>query len=66
MKPFKKLPTLKAWLEGAYGDFFNIGVCTETWLLKAPNLFVLNGHDTIYNYGEVNQNDGTIVFIKST
>lgn len=44
---------------------FDIIVCTETWNLKSPELYSLTGYTTIYNSGNINQNDGTIVFVRS-
>ena len=40
-------------------------ILSETWRIYDTNLFYLEGYETIYNKGELNQNDGVIVFLKN-
>ena len=44
---------------------FDCLILTETWKLDDPNLFGINGYDMIYNFGDLNQNDGTVAYIRS-
>lgn len=43
---------------------FDIVVLTETWQLPRTDLFNLSGYNKIYSEGQINQNDGVIVYIK--
>lgn len=40
-------------------------VLTETWKLQDPDLFQIFDYDMLYNFGDLNQNDGVMVYIKS-
>lgn len=44
---------------------YDVIVLTETWQLMNPEIFSMPQYDLIYNSGEINQNDGVIVYIKS-
>lgn len=46
--------------------YFDIIALTETWNIYNHDNFKLNGYNTIYNFGEFNQNDGILVFIKDS
>lgn len=45
---------------------FDIIVCTETWKVHDLNFFKIEGYFTVYNEGDVNQNDGVVVYIKDS
>lgn len=60
----KNLDELKCYLTQFTFNFECI-VLTETWQIQNLDLFKLNGYDTIYNKGVINQNDGIIIYIKS-
>lgn len=40
-------------------------ILSETWRIYDTNLFYFEGYETIYNKGDLNQNDGVIVFLKN-
>lgn len=47
-------------------DFdFECLVLTETWEIPDPELYQINGYNLIYNNGNYNQNDGTVIYVKS-
>lgn len=43
---------------------FDVIILTETHKLHDPFLFKLQGYNTVYNYGTLNQNDGILAFIR--
>lgn len=43
---------------------FDIIVLSETWKVQQVDLFEIEGYKMIYNYGDLNQNDGIIVYLK--
>lgn len=45
---------------------FDIIILTETHEVSNINLYKLSGYDTLYNEGTLNQNDGLIVYIRSS
>lgn len=45
---------------------FDVIVCSETRLLVNPNVFDIQGYVTLYSESKVNQNDGTVAYIKDT
>lgn len=40
-------------------------ILTETWKIVDLSLYNIEGYDIIYNNGDYNQNDGTVVYVKS-
>lgn len=44
---------------------FDFIVLTETWRISDISLFHIEGYSTVYNEGNWNQNDGTIIYVKS-
>lgn len=44
---------------------FDIIVLTETYVVHDLSIFSMKGYDVLYNKGNVNKNDGVIIFIKS-
>lgn len=48
-----------------FDNHFDIIILTETWQIFDTNFFQICGYEMIYNHGKVNQNDGTVVYIKS-
>lgn len=40
-------------------------ILTETWQLEDPTLFNIEGYNMLYNYGNFNQNDGVVAYVKS-
>lgn len=45
---------------------FDVVVLTETFRIWSTDLFTLPGYDVVYNEGNVNKNDGVVVYIKNT
>lgn len=43
---------------------FDIIVLTETFKLPDITLFALPGYSMLYNWGEINRNDGVIVYMR--
>ncbi|KAJ8962757.1 hypothetical protein NQ318_001155 [Aromia moschata] len=39
-------------------------ILTETWKLDDPSLYNIDGYNMIYNFGELNQNDGVVAYLK--
>lgn len=48
------------------GSVFDVIVCTETWQIPMAGLYKLSGYEMIYNDGNINQNDGTVFYVKTT
>jgi hypothetical protein len=56
-------------LQAILADFeyrFDIIVCTETWNIVDPIYYNISGYNIIYNHGTLNQNDGTVIYVKDT
>lgn len=45
---------------------FECMVLTETWKIYDTSWFNIDGYDLIYNGGDINKNDGTVVYIKNS
>lgn len=60
----KNLDEFKIILQGLDSDL-DVVIFTETWKIADINLYQINGYDVIYNYGDYNQNDGTVAYIRS-
>lgn len=45
---------------------FDLIAFSETWKLANHKNFELTGYTTLYNFGDFNQNDGVVVFIKNS
>lgn len=45
---------------------FDLIALSETWRICNHENFKLEGYDTLYNDGNINQNDGVIVFIRNS
>lgn len=51
---------------GQFEDyFFDLIVLTETWQIKNIDLFNLHNYTKFYSDGDVNQNDGVLVYVRS-
>lgn len=48
-----------------YNYSFDVIVCSETWKLDNPDIYHLNGYNMIYSYSKFNQNDGTLLYLKT-
>lgn len=48
-----------------FNTFFDIIILTETWHIVDTNCFHINGYEMIYNHGNINQNDGVVMYIRS-
>lgn len=60
----KNLDEFKLYLDHFQFDFECI-VLTETWKIYDQNLFHIEGYNLVYNSGDFNQNDGTVIYIRS-
>lgn len=60
----KNLDELKTYIHQFEFDFECL-VLTETWEIPDVELCKINGYNLIYNNGNYNQNDGTVIYIKS-
>ena len=60
----KNFDEMNIFLEGL-NEQFDVLVFTECWKVLNTNLFNKYGYDLLYNNGDLNQNDGVIVYIKS-
>lgn len=60
----KNLDEFRVFVEGLNTTFECI-VLTETRQIHDPTVFHIDGYETIYNQGNLNQNDGVVIFIKS-
>lgn len=49
---------------GETDTVFDYIILTETWLIQDINFFSKNGYVTIYNEGDINKNDGVVVYIR--
>ena len=45
-------------------DKFDIIVLSETWQIPDLSLYKLDNYNVLYNSGDINQNDGVVVYIK--
>lgn len=60
----KNIEEMEVFLSQFDHDFECI-ILTETWQIGNIDLIRINGFSTIYNYGNFNQNDGIVIFIKN-
>lgn len=60
----KNLDEFKIFLHNLDSNL-DVIIFTETWKIVDTNLYNIDGYDIIYNYGDYNQNDGTVAYIKS-
>lgn len=60
----KNLDEFKIFLDNLDSDL-DVIIFTETWNIVDINLYNIDGYDIIYNYGDYNQNDGTVAYVKS-
>lgn len=61
----KNLDELKVVLSSP-NHTYDIIVLTETWKIVDVNSFHMSDFDIIYNNGRVNQNDGVVIYIRSS
>lgn len=45
---------------------FDCIILTETWKIQNKHFFDLDGYESVYNQGTINQNDGVIVYIRNS
>lgn len=48
-----------------FNENFEVIVLTETFQIQDTSIFNINGYNVIYNEGNLNKNDGVIVYLKS-
>lgn len=49
-----------------FSHSFDVLILTETWRIHNINMYNRPNYDIMYNEGNVNQNDGVIIYIKKT
>lgn len=47
-------------------DRFDCICLSETWNIENMNNFNIKGYDNYYNQGNINQNDGSVMYIRET
>lgn len=60
----KNIDELNVVLTG-FDDPFDCIVLTETFNLHSTDIYNIPGYDLIYNQGDLNKNDGVLIYIKS-
>lgn len=53
-------------IRNEFGNNLDCIILTETFKIYDINLFHIPGYTTIYNNGDINKNDGVIIYIKNT
>jgi len=48
-----------------FGDLFDVIVLTETWQIPYTDLYKLKNYTIFYNNGDINQNDGVLIYVKT-
>lgn len=59
----KNLDEFKIFLSDINYDI-DLIILTETWKIEDTSLYNLIGYNLVYNKGDINQNDGVVVFVK--
>lgn len=60
----KNINEFRCYLE-QFSENMECMVLTETFQIHDINVFNIPGYNIIYNYGSINQNDGTVIYLKS-
>lgn len=60
----KNIDELKVFIDGCLGGLDCL-ILTETFKICDKNLFNLQGYTSIYNSGDLNKNDGILVYVKN-